>query len=586
MKTGRMENATGVRLPRLQADLILLHPPATFDFRDRRDIYFPFLGTTGDIPITPLYEYYPLGFRALERHLAGRGRKVEIVNLSTLFLRHRRLSLGQVAEALDAKLVGVDLFWMVHAQGSLRVVEELRALRPDLPLVLGGITSSYYAAELIRYPFVDMVLRGYDTLRPMEELLWALETGGDLGRVPGLTWKDRGGEVRVNPLPPPSGAVACGIDWSRMSGQGGGSVLSVRELVTNHSAGCSFGCGWCGGSRDAFRRIYGEEFKLQRKALEEVAFELGSMRPLQGADRYHMYVMGWYNEPDERRPAILGQVAEANVKSVNYEQFRLTGEADLRRMVDANRRTAITLSPESHDLEVARAAGRGVYTNEELEAWLELARGIGIERVDIWYFVGMPRQDEASVAGSVEYIERLIERFGDFVNPMICPMVPVLDPASNFFEDPEPHGYKVFHRTLEGHRRAAQRPSLIDRMNYETRWLSREDVVRTGFRAVAAVMAAKARRGKVPAPRAALFNRNIEEALAFTFELHRLDNLPDPADRARELEALGDEIRKRNEMVLSGTVIDQNFPVARPIGGRWCDDTGWAPEVVEQALSR
>jgi clorobiocin biosynthesis protein CloN6 len=573
------------RLPPLRADLILLHPPATYDFRGRRDVYFPFLGTTGNIPITPLYEYYPLGFRALERHLAGCGRKVEIINLSTLFLRHRSLSLRTVAEALDAKLLGVDLFWMVHAQGSLAVVKELRELRPDLPLVMGGITSSYYAAELIRYPFVDMVLRGYDTLRPMEQLLSALESGGDLGAVPGLVWKDRDGAVRQNPLPPPGAEVACGIDWSRMPGQASASMLTVRELVTNHSAGCSFGCGWCGGSRDAFRRIYGEEFGVQRKSLPEIAFELASMRPLKGADRYHMYVMGWYNEPCDRRPAILDRVAEANVKSVNYEQFQLTTEGDLRRMVKANPRSAITLSPESHDLAVAKAAGRGVYTNDELEAWLDLALGIGIERVDIWYFVGMPGQDEASARGSVEYIERLLDRYGDKVNPMICPMVPVLDPASTFFEDPEPNGYRVFHRTLEGHRRAALRPSLIDRMNYETRWLSREDIVRVGFEAVAAVMSAKARRGKVPGPRAALFNKNITDALAFTFELHRLDNLPAVADRARELEALGDEIRRRNELVLSGTVIDQNFPVARPIGGRWCDDTGWAHGVLEAAIN-
>jgi len=581
-----MDAIAKMRLPTLRADLILLHPPAAYDFRDRRDIYFPFLGTTGDIPITPLYEYYPLGFRAFESYLAARGRKVEIVNLSTLFLSHRNLPLPVVAEALEATLVGVDLFWMVHAQGSLAVVKELRELRPDLPIVMGGITASYYSAELIRYPFVDMVLRGYDTLRPMEQLLTALESRGDLGTVPGLVWKDRGGQIRQNPLPPPAKAVACGIDWSRQPGQSGASVLSVRELVTNHTAGCSFGCGWCGGSRDAFRRIYGEEFKVQRKALPEVACELGSMRSLKGADRFHMYVMGWYNEPESRRPFILDRVEEANVKSVNYEQFHLTSESDLRRMVKANARTAITLSPESHDLRVAKAAGRGAYTNEQMEAWLELAQSIGVERVDIWYFVGMPLQGEASVRGSVEYVERLLDRFGEFVNPMICPMVPILDPASTFFENPEPHGYRVFHRTLEEHRLAAMRPSLIDRTNYETRWLAREEIVRVGFRAVSEVMSAKARRGKVPGARAALFNKNIEEALAFTFELHRIDNLPTARDRARELEALGDEILRRNELVLSGTVIDQNFPVARPIGGRWCDDTGWAPEVLDRLLHR
>ena len=50
-------------LPPVSADLLLLHAPAIFDFRERRDIYFPFLGTSGDVQISPLYEYFPVGFR-------------------------------------------------------------------------------------------------------------------------------------------------------------------------------------------------------------------------------------------------------------------------------------------------------------------------------------------------------------------------------------------------------------------------------------------------------------------------------------------------------------------------------------------
>ena len=110
-------------LPALSADLLLMHAPAFFDFRNRRDIYFPFLGTSGDVPITPLYEYFPIGFKMLHRHLTARGHSVKIINLSTVLLRYPAIDVRALIEALDVGLLGIDLHWMVHVQGSLEVAK-------------------------------------------------------------------------------------------------------------------------------------------------------------------------------------------------------------------------------------------------------------------------------------------------------------------------------------------------------------------------------------------------------------------------------------------------------------------------------
>jgi clorobiocin biosynthesis protein CloN6 len=103
-------------LPPLKADLLLLHAPAFFEFRGRRDIYFPFLGTSGDVPITPLYEYFPVGFKTLQRHLGDRGHDVRILNLASLFVRYPHLSADAVLGAIEAPVVGIDLHWMIHVQ--------------------------------------------------------------------------------------------------------------------------------------------------------------------------------------------------------------------------------------------------------------------------------------------------------------------------------------------------------------------------------------------------------------------------------------------------------------------------------------
>jgi clorobiocin biosynthesis protein CloN6 len=569
-------------LPCLRADLILLHAPAFFDFRDRRDIYFPFLGTSGDVPITPLYEYFPVGFKTLQRFLNGRGYDVKVINLSTVLLRYPQIDFDSLIAAIDAPLIGIDLHWMVHVQGSLAVAERIKQLRSDVNVIFGGISSTYYAQELIKYPFIDMVMRGYETHGPMAELLSTLKSGKNPTSVENLLWKSPNGAVHDNGLSHLPDTFSCGIDWSKQPTIAGRSSFPILEVLSTQNAGCSYNCGWCGGSREAFRRIFGKRRAMSRKPVVEIDFEFDTMTRIPGVENYHFYSVGSYNETSDRMGHFLDRVEQTPLKSISYEQFHLTSDDVLKRMARANKRTAITLSPESHDLRVATLAGRGVYTNDEMEQWVERALEYGIHQIDVWYFIGMCEQDEHSVRETVDYCRHLLNKFkGKQVNPMICPMIPFLDPASEFFEHPEKHGYRVFHRTAEEHRRGMERASLINRINYETRWLSRSDLVRVGFRAVRELMEAKAEVRALPRSIVRDYVTKIDDALEMIGAVHEVDCIPDARTRALELEKLGDEIVRRNSMIFNSGVMNQAFPINRQIGGRWFDELGWDSAVLE-----
>jgi clorobiocin biosynthesis protein CloN6 len=278
----------------------------------------------------------------------------------------------------------------------------------------------------------------------------------------------------------------------------------------------------------------------------------------------------------------LDLVGKSSIRSVSYEQFHLTPEPILKRMVEANKRTSITLSPESHDIRISKLSGRGVYSNEQLEAWIEKALAIGIYNIDIWYFIGMPEQDRASVDQTVEYCHRLLRLFQrKRVNPMLCPMIPFLDPASTFFEHPQKNGYRVFFRTVEEHRRGMERASIINRINYETKWLRREDLVYTGFAAISNLMQAKAECGFMRRPLVATYNGKIADALSMIKVVHAADCIANPKERTLELEKLGGEIERRNRTIFHSGVSNQAFPVNRQIGSRWFDEMGWQPATIE-----
>jgi len=567
----------------LTADLLLVHPPAYFDFRDNGDVYWPFLSSGGSEPITPLYENFPVGFKTLQRFLGNRGHDVKILNLSTLLLKYPGCDINKLFQDVDVRVFGIDLHWMVHVQGSLEVATILKTLHRQVPILFGGISSTYYAAELIRYPFIDMIMRGYDTHEPMTALLSELKNGRNFERVPNLLWKDDNGEIRANGFSSPPKTLTCGMDLSKLPQQNAG-LFPIKDVLTTENAGCVHNCGWCGGSREAFRRVNKVNFPIAQKSLDELAFEMQTISENPGELTYNYYSLGTYSEPTGRLNAILDHMSRADLSSVMYDQFFLTSDAILRKMASASNRVIVNLSPQSHDVRVSKLSGRGTYTMDEMENWIEKALDYGVSEVDVYFFIGMPEQDEKSVFDTVAYCQRLMERYkGQRVIPFICPMVPFLDPGSSYFENPDEWGYTIFYRTVEEHRQGMMRASLINRTNYETRWLSRIDLVNVSYRAIRDLFALKGEVGLFPPAVIEPLLKRLDDALHFINVVHPIDCIANEEDRKKGLSEIADEIRRRNNQLFFSGVINQAFPINRRIGGRWYDEMLWDESVIEES---
>ncbi len=418
-------------LPRLGADLLLVHPPAFHEFRNRRDLYFPFMGTSGDIPITPLYEVFPLGFKQLRRYLGARGHQVRIVNLSTLLLRFPELDLATFAEALDVRLLGLDLHWMVTVQGCLAVARELKRLRPDIPIVLGGISASYYASELIQLPYVDMVMRGYDTLEPMNRLLESLGAGTDPSGVPNLLWKTPRGQVRDGGFTYQPPSMGCGIDWSDLRGgrddlaaPDPGAPLQpehrvrpllrvVRRVARGVPADLRPGprarpeAGRGGGLRVPVREGHEGRGQVPR------VLDRDLQRDQWPAPRAPRPGAGRGREVGELR------AVPAAIRGPDPQD----GRGQRRTPRSRSRRRATTATWRSGPGEASTATRRWRPGSIGPSTSGSVASTSGTSS-------GCRGRTRRSVAGTVEYCLRLMEKFhGRPVTPMICPMMPFLDPG-------------------------------------------------------------------------------------------------------------------------------------------------------------
>lgn len=570
---------TGASVDRLSADLILLHAPSVYDFRERDDVLFAYLSDSDSVNVTSIYEMYPIGFFSIKQRLREHGFKVEIVNVASLMLMYPDLDVDELLRHLDAPVIGFDLHWMAQCHGSIELAGRVKAIHPEVVTVFGGISATFYADELVRYPDVDVVIKGYDTLEPLTQLMQGVRAGDRrFARIPNVLHQVSPGQVESGGFThkPMRNYNDATIDWSWY--REARSDAKVNKLImTLPNTGCAMDCGWCGGSRDAYKRMMGVQKTVIHKDNGRILDELRSMGD--AARTTSIYALQCYSETKARMHEYLDGVKEMGYQTVFFEQFHLTPADTLEKMGESTQ-AHILLSPESHELEISRLAGRGNYTMAEMEEWIPRALDAGVKGIMIWFFIGMPKQSPQSVMATVDYCRRILEKFqGKNVLPLICPMVPFLDPGSKFFVEPEAHGYRLFHRTLEEHRQAMVEPLWYRRLNYETTHLSRRQLQDVSYDAIARLVTHKRELGVLPASVVRGILGTIEETRALLAEM----------ERALELDgtlpaSLRTTIGAYNRKILS-TSSDQIIPMPRPFGGRWFDDATVPPELIDRCRS-
>jgi len=172
---------------------------------------------------------------------------------------------------------------------------------------------------------------------------------------------------------------------------------------------------------------------------------------------------------------------------------------------------------------------------------VENALDLDCKRIDLFFMTGLPGQTYQSVLDTVDYCQDLLERFGMSrrVIPFVSPMAPFLDPGSTVYENPEAFGYKIHYKTAEEHRQALMSPSWKYMLNYETRWMSRDEIVYSTYEAALRLNRIKTRYGLVDQDTAPVIEKRIQGAVSLMHEIDRVVETVRPEDQDRELRKLG-----------------------------------------------
>jgi radical SAM superfamily enzyme YgiQ (UPF0313 family) len=369
---------------------VVLVAPPIMDYRD---------GQLRSIAMDAVRECPPYGIYSLASILSGIGHQVVMADLIALGSNDMQ---PFQPDLQDCDLVGIGattLSWPTACD----VIAQLRKIRPDLPIVLGGIHPTMFDRYILGNFPVQFVIRGEGEIA-LPALCRALESGQDPAQVPNLSWKDREGGIVRNPLGPLISRHKLASyplpDYGKLP-SGVYKTLSIES-----SRGCAYDCSFCSTSyRRSWRGIPAKSF-VDRLTLV--------MEHLPRAQHRIIHIVDDEFSTNPRRAmAIVELMARRGLAPELVYDSRATdliADGFVSSMAHLTHR--LLVGAECGYDEGLRRIGKGTSCQTLEQAARTLyAHGIS-ERADFSFILGLPWETRTEVEKTIRFAMSLLGKYG------------------------------------------------------------------------------------------------------------------------------------------------------------------------------
>jgi radical SAM superfamily enzyme YgiQ (UPF0313 family) len=335
----------------------------------------------------------PLGLLHLGAVFKARGHAVEFFDLAVD-------AIECVDEALtDAGLVCISSSTVLFGR-ACRVLERIKAKRPDLPVIVGGPHATLMTE--------DAVMKGFDAAVIGEgeytaiDLVEAIERGAPLHEVPGAAARNgddvafgptRGFEPDLDVFPDPDRSL---IDYSKYFSD---DIEFVGMMATR---GCPYKCLFCKPMLD---KVHGP--KVRRRSPKRIAREMSNIANSLGYKRFlfkdDTMVLGGvdYFVEFERELAAAGLPDSGWVCQARVDQI----SAPLLEQMKKCGVEAIAFGVESGSQKVLDFFRKGIKIGQTIEAF-DLCHDHGIGTL-AFVMLGAPVETREDLEATVKLVERI-----------------------------------------------------------------------------------------------------------------------------------------------------------------------------------
>jgi radical SAM superfamily enzyme YgiQ (UPF0313 family) len=412
------------------------------------------------------YFFMPMGVVGLANLLRREGLSVKGINYPAELRRDRGFKLLPWLKAQQGvRLVMVDLHWYEHAYGAISVARACRQALPGARVLLGGITASLYAAEILRaFPEVDFVIRG-DAEKPLLALASALfptPDGGEgerpdpgLSSIPNLSYRSNGQVVENDRSYHATPAELDELDfvdldflehadwYGTLQFEATNLTLSM-DNPRGHwlclGRGCIFDCSFCGGGQKSHQIFAGRD-TITLRSVDQVVEDIARLAG-RGVDQVSLGLDPAILGPKYWKP-LFAQLRRRGVRiGINNEHFQLPTQEFVRDFVQTAdiSRSELAFSPLSGS-EKARQLNGKFYSNQQLNRILSLLKEYQVP-LFIYFSLNLPGEDEKAFRRTLDVARRI----GRYYPPhllKIINMMHTLDPCSPMSREPDRFAIQV-----------------------------------------------------------------------------------------------------------------------------------------------
>ncbi len=437
----------------------------------------------GKFKASPFYPLIPVGVVGMVNLLRAKGWQVQGLNFPLEIMLNTGFNFDQWLAAIESpRLVMIDLHWYEHSFGAIDIARHVRRILPEAKIVIGGLTATYFAEEILQtHREIDYVIRG-DGEIPLLKLV-EFVCGSDpqaLEEIPNLSWREKkkvrnslgfytAGPANLDSLDFVS------TDWllhapgfGALQYTGGGIIEPFKPVNRGHwltvGRGCIFNCIYCGGGKQSHADLAARSGYVMRDPSAVVA-DIEKLRH-QGYKQVSLS-LDIATFPAKWWRSFFSELQTRQIRIGFYNEFfQLPSKEFIRQFGETADldHTEVAISPLSGNEEVRELNGKH-YSNDRFLQMLANLQGYAVP-IFVYFSLNLPGETMQTFRETIRLAQRVGNSYPHHLLRMLNPCH-TIDPMSPMSRQPAAFKIHIEYNTFSDYyeycRVTAWEPKYVQR---------------------------------------------------------------------------------------------------------------------------